>query len=40
MGVKASTDIRTAEAVVAMVNAGVCRIGTSHGVVVVSELKL
>jgi deoxyribose-phosphate aldolase len=39
MGVKASTGVRTAEAVVAMVNAGACRIGTSRGVAIISDEK-
>jgi deoxyribose-phosphate aldolase len=37
MGVKASTGIRSVQAVVDMVNAGACRIGTGRGLQIVNE---
>jgi deoxyribose-phosphate aldolase len=37
MGVKASTGVRTAQAVVDMVNAGACRIGTGRGLKIICE---
>jgi deoxyribose-phosphate aldolase len=40
MGVKASTGVRSAEAVVTMVNAGARRIGTGRGVAIISEPKV